>query len=101
MLFLCLCTASALVPFKNTILCPGLPESKFGVDSRRLKKCPSLLLSTNFILLISVDEYCSNVKLFLEGIWLIDKVTRAAFLGALKIITESLSVIFQSEGYEI
>jgi hypothetical protein len=85
-------------------LYPGSPESRYGVDSRSLKNFPTPLLSTDLIVLISFDEYCSNVRFVLgveEGKLVIDNITRAAFCGALKDITKSLSVIFQSEGYDI
>ena len=68
-----------------------------------LKKFPTLLLSSDLIVSISFDEYCSNVRFALEkeDKFVIENVTRAALLGALKDITKSLSIIFQSEGYEI
>jgi hypothetical protein len=68
-----------------------------------LKEFPTLLLSTDLIILISCDEYCSKVRLVLEieVKIVIENVTTAVLLGDLKEITKSLSVIFQSEGYEI
>jgi hypothetical protein len=59
------------------------------------------LLSINLIVLISFDEYCSNVRFAFEDKLVIGNVTRAVLCGAIKDITKSLSVIFQSEGYDI
>jgi hypothetical protein len=68
-----------------------------------LKEFPTFLLSADLIALISFAEYCSNVRLVLEieVKLVIEKVTFAAFCGELNDITKSLSVIFQSEGYDI
>ena len=75
--------SALLVPFKNTISCPSSPESRYGVDSRSLKKFPTFLLSIDLIIvLISFDEYCSNVGFVLDeegDKFVIENMTRAAF----------------------
>src|SRR5918911_865101 len=68
-----------------------------------LKRFPTLLLSTDLIVSISFTEYSSNVRfaLEIELKLIIENVTFAAFCGELNDITKSLSVMFQSEGYDI